>query len=198
MRCVLALAVLGAASIPVVVAPSGSGSPDESDPDGLLVLGVVSRYGGLMREHAVVADPRTGQRDIRQLEGGALCHGPVLAVGDRVLASGSRGHHPVVLSFRLDVRGRPRVVAAGDQFVRSGSPGRLWVARTESSWRKRSRPCARSSRAAGPCTACAAASRRGARYRGRSRAAWSSREGALSSGGIQAREGWFAACPTPG
>jgi hypothetical protein len=86
-----------------------------------------------MREHAVVADPRTGQKDIRQLEGGALCHGPVLAVGNRVLASGSRGHRPVVLSFRLDMRGRPRVFAAGDQVVPSGSPGRLWVARTESS-----------------------------------------------------------------
>jgi hypothetical protein len=84
-----------------------------------------------MREHAVVADPRTGRKDMGQLEGGALCHGPVL--GNRVLASGSRGHRPVVRSFRLDMRGRPRVFAAGDQVVPSASPGRLGVAQTESS-----------------------------------------------------------------
>ena len=111
-------------------APSSSEDSPSSQPDGVLVLGVVSRHGGLTTERAVVADARTGATRARRLDGGALCHGPVLAVGRRVIASGSRRGRPAVLSFPLNLTGRPQLVARAEQFVPSSAPGRLWVART--------------------------------------------------------------------
>jgi hypothetical protein len=132
MRIWLGLGVLvGICAITAFASAPDSGDSSPSHPDGVLVLGVVYRHGGVPTERVVVADPRTGLARARRLEGGALCHGPVLAVDDRVIASGSRGRRSVVLSFPLNVSERPGVLAAADQFVPSSSPGRLWVAENE-------------------------------------------------------------------
>jgi WD40-like Beta Propeller Repeat len=128
----LGLAVLvGASAFAGFAAPAGSGGSPPSNPDGVLVLGVVVRHGGVTTERAVVADPRTGRTRARRLEGGSLCAGPVLALGDRVIVSGSRGRRPVLLSLPLALTGPPDVLAAADQVVPSSARGRLWLGRTE-------------------------------------------------------------------
>ena len=130
MRGLFGLVVASTCACAGFAAPSSSEDSPSSQPDGVLVLGVVSRHGGLTTERAVVADARTGATRARRLEGGALCHGPVLAVGRRVIASGSRRGRPAVLSFPLNLTGRPQLVARAEQFVPPSAPGRLWVART--------------------------------------------------------------------
>jgi hypothetical protein len=118
--------------------PADPGDPGEREPDGLLVLGVAYRDrpdGAVMSERAMVADPRTGATRSRLLEGGALCHGPVLAIGDRVVVSAHRGRRSVAHSLPLDLTGPGRAIGAADQFMSSSSPGRLWVARVAQSRR---------------------------------------------------------------
>jgi hypothetical protein len=102
---------------------SGLNDPGMVEPDGVLVLGVLSP------ERAIVADPRTGETSERRLAGGTLCHGPVLAVGERVILSGSRGRRSVALSLPLTLTGRSRSLGRADTFTVSGSPGRLWLGR---------------------------------------------------------------------
>jgi hypothetical protein len=104
-------------------ARSGLNEPGMVEPDGVLVLGVLSP------ERAMVANPRTGESSERRLAGGTLCHGPVLAVGERVILSGSRGLRAVALSLPLTLSGRSRSLGRADTFTVSGSPGRLWLGR---------------------------------------------------------------------
>jgi hypothetical protein len=92
------------------------------EPDGLLVLGVLSP------ERAMVADPRTGTTSERRLAGGTLCHGPLLAVGDRVVFSGSRGRRPIARSLPLSLNGPGRSLGPADTFLASATAGRVWLA----------------------------------------------------------------------
>ncbi|HTE60568.1 MAG TPA: hypothetical protein VK631_09475 [Solirubrobacteraceae bacterium] len=94
------------------------------EPDGLLVLAVLSP------ERAVVADPRTGETRERRVPGGTFCHGPLLAVGDRVVLSGLRGSRPVARSLPLSLTGAGRPLGAADTvMVASAVPGRVWLGR---------------------------------------------------------------------
>jgi hypothetical protein len=93
------------------------------EPDGLLVLGVLSP------ERVMVADPRTGATRERRVPGGTLCHGPVLAVGDRVVFSGIRGRRAIARSLPLSLTGPGRSLGAADTFTGSRTPGRLWLGR---------------------------------------------------------------------
>jgi hypothetical protein len=97
--------------------------PSDEAPDGLLVLAVLDP------ERAVVANPRTGRKRERELPGGTLCHGPVLASRDRVILGGTRGGRPVTLSLPLTLRGRARSLGSADTFAASPRPGRLWLVR---------------------------------------------------------------------
>lgn len=132
----VAIALLGACAAGALASPAGPdnsgtvepappGSHDSSmvEPDGVLVLGVLSP------ELAMVADPRTGETSERRLAGGTLCHGPLLAVADHVILSGSRGRRAVALSLRLTLTGRPRSLGTADTFTVSRTPGRLWLGR---------------------------------------------------------------------
>jgi WD40-like Beta Propeller Repeat len=92
-----------------------------AEPDGLLVLAVLSP------ERAMVADPRTGATSERRLAGGTLCHGPVLAVGHRVVLAGSRARRSVALSLPLSLAGRGRSLGAAETITASRSPGRVWL-----------------------------------------------------------------------
>ena len=77
----------------------------------------------------MVADPRTGETRERRVPGGTLCHGPVLAVGDRVVLSGLRGSRLVARSLPLSLTGASRSLGAADTFVASATPGRVWLGR---------------------------------------------------------------------
>jgi hypothetical protein len=92
-------------------------------PDGLLVLAVNPP------ERALLADPITGRTKERELPGGTLCHGPLLAAGDRIVFVGSRGGHFVALSAPLGRPGRARSLGATDTITPSATPGRIWLGR---------------------------------------------------------------------
>jgi len=102
-------------------ADAGPAGPVAAEPDGVLVIAALSP------ERAVVADPRTGDTRSRRLPGGTLCHGPLMAVGDRVLWSGLRSGGAVARSLPLTLGGRPRSLSAADSFTRSAAPGRIWL-----------------------------------------------------------------------
>ena len=121
---VASLALWAAAGL-ALAAPAGPRSTGQhrDQPDGMLVLAVNPP------ERAVVADPRTGATSTRRLAGGTLCHGPLLAVGDRVILSGSRRGRPVALSLPLTLRGHARSLGPADTFTGSPTPGRLWLGR---------------------------------------------------------------------
>jgi hypothetical protein len=110
------------------VAPAAAQAPVADEPDGLLVLGVVDRENGHV-ERAVVADPRTGETRARRLPGGTLCHGPVMAVGDRVVYSGYRGRRAVAISLPMTLAGPPRSLGAADTITPSAAADRLWLGR---------------------------------------------------------------------
>jgi hypothetical protein len=96
------------------VAPAAAEGPaSDRGFDGRLVMGVIGRdaSGTVVREHAVVADPRTGEVRVRRLPGGTLCYSRVAAVGDRVVFAGQRGRRTVALSLPLTLNGRPRILA---------------------------------------------------------------------------------------
>jgi hypothetical protein len=128
-------------SLGVALVLSGSlagpaGSIDPIQPDGVLVLGVAghgTESRVVTREWAAVADPSSGTIRKRRLSGGALCHGPVLAVGEGVVFSGHRGRRAVAQALPLTLTGQPRVVGLADTFAPSFSHGRLWLGR----WRGR-------------------------------------------------------------
>jgi hypothetical protein len=120
----LAAAALGSPERGDVDGPAARARPVRGiEPDGLLVLAVLSP------ERAMVANPRTGETRERRVPGGTLCHGPVLAVGDRVVLSGSRGRRLVARSLPLDLTGAGRSLGAADTFVASETPGRVWLGR---------------------------------------------------------------------
>jgi hypothetical protein len=90
-------------------------------PDGVLVIAALSP------ERAIVADPLTGRTRERELPGGTLCHGPLLAVGDRFVYFDLHGRRLVARAAPIDRRGRSDEVGAADVAVRSATPGRLWL-----------------------------------------------------------------------
>jgi hypothetical protein len=115
----IALALSG-----VLAAPTAS--PDR--PDGTLVLAVAGHSPGsrvVSREWAGVADPRSGAIRKRLLPGGTLCHGPVLAVGGRVVYSGFDGRRAVARALPLSLRGPARSLGAAQTFAPSPSGDRL-------------------------------------------------------------------------
>ncbi len=123
-----ALFATAGAGLAMTLAPSGGLGDDaprvERDaPDGLLVLAVLSP------ERAMVADPRTGATTARELPGGTLCHGPLLAAGGRVVYVGSRNGRSVALSAPLGRPGRARSLGRADTMTASPAPGRLWLGR---------------------------------------------------------------------
>jgi hypothetical protein len=125
LAAVCSVGALGLASADdqTTLQPARSGLDDAGtvEPDGVLVLAVLSP------ERAMVADPRTGQTSQRRLAGGTLCHGPVLAVGEHVILSGSSGRRPVALSLPLTLRGRSRSLGRADTVTVSDIAGRLWL-----------------------------------------------------------------------
>jgi hypothetical protein len=99
-------------------------------PDGELVLGVAHsdrRDGAVTSEYVAAADPRTGETRARRLAGGALCHGPVLAVGGHAIFSGVRGRRAVARALPLTLTGAARAVGAADTFIPSSATGGLWL-----------------------------------------------------------------------
>jgi hypothetical protein len=114
------------------VAAAPAEAPLSEGPDGLLVLAVVGREdspAAVYGERAMVADPRTGETRARLLPGGTLCHGALLAVGERVVYSGYRAPHAVALSLPLTLAGPPRSLGEADTVTPSATPGRLWLGR---------------------------------------------------------------------
>jgi hypothetical protein len=111
-----------AATFPPAAGPAGDPVRD-AEPDGLLLLAVLSP------ERAMAADPRTGATSARELPGGTLCHGPLLAVGRRVVYVGSRKGRFVALSAPLGRPGRARSLGRADTMAASPTPGRLWLGR---------------------------------------------------------------------
>jgi hypothetical protein len=130
----IAVFALAACLAAVLAAPAGSGGEDPPEADGMLVLGVaVAKGRTVMREQAMVADPRTGATRARRLSGGTLCYGPVLAIGDRVVFPG-RGRRPVARALPLTLEGPARSLGRADTYTPSATPGRLWLGR----WRRAS------------------------------------------------------------
>ena len=93
----------------------------ESRPDGVLVIAALSP------ERVLVADPLTGGTRERELPGGTLCHGPLVALGDRVVYAGSRGGRAVALSAPLAHLEHVRSLGPAQLIVPSTNAGRLWV-----------------------------------------------------------------------
>lgn len=125
----------------LAIVPGAGGDRSPAAPDGRLVLAVIGSErsaSAVHGERAVVADPLTGELDSFVLPGGTLCHGPLLAVGDRVVYSGHRGSRAVAMSLPLTLTGKPRSLGRADTITPSARPGRVWLGR----WRhggKRSR-----------------------------------------------------------
>ena len=133
MRSIARVVVCGAAALALGLGATATGPREPSsraarpaparEPDGLLVLAVLSP------ERAMVGDPRTGRTVARQLPGGTLCHGPVLAFGDRVLIFGVRRSRVVPRSLALRGDGPARSLGQADTVIDSSAPGRLWLGR---------------------------------------------------------------------
>jgi hypothetical protein len=126
-----AVAALAATSLVLALAapagidegPRPLGTARERGPDGVLVIAALSP------ERMLVADPGTGRTRERELPGGTLCHGPLLAIGDRVVYLGSRGGRAVALSAPLGRLGRARSLGPAQLIVPSADTGRLWLGR---------------------------------------------------------------------
>jgi hypothetical protein len=124
----LALVLAGAAA---ALAP-GAGEGSAAATGERLVLGVVGNErsaSAVHGERAVVADPRTGALKGFALPGGTLCHGPLMAVGDRVIFSGYRGSKAFAMSLPLTLRGEPAPLGRADTITPSARPGRVWLGR---------------------------------------------------------------------
>jgi hypothetical protein len=99
-----------------------------------LVLAVVGNERSASAEHgerAVVADPATGQVRSRRLPGGTLCHGPLMAAGDRVVYTGYRGSKAALVSLPLTLAGAPSPLGGADTIIPSARPGHVWLGRWE-------------------------------------------------------------------
>jgi hypothetical protein len=136
------LVTTAAASIAAMLALGAGAVSDEapaSAPDGWLVLGVVAGRdgsGAVTRELAVVADARNGRQWSHPLQGGTLCHAPLLVGGDGVVFSGYQGGRAVALTLPLDLGRRPRSLGGADVLARIGSSGRLLIGRARFNGRR--------------------------------------------------------------
>ena len=130
MRRAAALAAVaslaGATLVAALPPPAGPADAPVRDPgpDGRLVLAVLGP------ERAMVADPRSGETTARELPGGTLCHGPLVAAGGRVAYIGSRHGRFTALSAPLGRPGRARSLGHTDVLMASSTPGLLWLGRT--------------------------------------------------------------------
>ena len=115
MAVALALPALG-------VLPSGpADGPAEQPPAGQIVF-----VSGSNR--ITVIDVATGQRTARTIGAVAGC-GPELVVdGGHVVFAGLTRRSMTVYSLPLSLEGRPRRLGAAHAFVRSATPGRVWLA----------------------------------------------------------------------
>ncbi len=93
--------------------------PAAEGPTGRIVLGLHPP------EEVMVMDVASGSRVRRRLPGGALCHGPLMATGDRVLWTSSRG---VLESRALTLRGPARRLGRAPMAL-AGGDNRLWLMR---------------------------------------------------------------------
>lgn len=93
----------------------------------LAVIGTERSGSAVHGERAVVADPRTGELNSFVLPGGTLCHGPLMAVGDRVVFSGYRGSKGFAMSLPLTLDGEPASLGRADTITPSVRPGRVWL-----------------------------------------------------------------------
>jgi hypothetical protein len=115
-----------------VAALSGGSAEAPAAPSERLVLAVVGNErssSAVHGERAVVADPRTGELNSFVLPGGTLCHGPLMAVGDRVVFSGYRGSKAFAMSLPLTLRGKPAPLGRADTITTSERHGRVWLGR---------------------------------------------------------------------
>ena len=114
-------------------APAGSGGEDPPTRRRVASAGGGERRGPLPRRDARAGSRRRsaqGALRARRLSGGTLCHGPVLAVGDRVVFSGYRGRRPVARApLPLRLEGPPGSLGDADTFAPSATAGRLWLGR---------------------------------------------------------------------
>ena len=103
-------AVAGATLVAALPPPAGPADAPLRDagPDGLLVLAVLGP------ERAMVADPRTGETTARELPGGTLCHGPLVAAGRRVAYIALRHGRFTALAAPLGRPGRARSLGRAD------------------------------------------------------------------------------------
>ena len=95
----------------------------------LAVVGNERSASAVHGERAVVADPRTGELNSFVLPGGTLCHGPLMAVGHRVVFSGYRGSRAFAMSLPLTLRGEPASLGRADTITPSARPGKVWLGR---------------------------------------------------------------------
>jgi hypothetical protein len=112
--------------------PAAPGGGMPAEPGERLVLAVVGNErsaSAVHGERAVVANPRTGALHARRLPGGTLCHGPLMAVGDRVIYSGYRESKAVAMSLPLTLSGAPSSLGRTDTITPSARPGRVWLGR---------------------------------------------------------------------
>ena len=125
----LALVVAGSA---LTLAPGAGGgaAADHGSAGERLVLAVVGTErssSAVHGERVVVADPGAGQVRSRRLPGGTLCHGPLVAAGDRVVYTGYRGSRPALMSLPLTLAGPPRPIGRADTMIPSARPGYVWL-----------------------------------------------------------------------
>jgi hypothetical protein len=126
------LGLLLAVATPAL-APGAASDGAEPVPRGerlvLAVLGNERSGSAVHGERALVADPATGQAWSRRLPGGTLCHGPLMAAGDRVLYTGYRGSRAALVSLPLTLTGAPTPLARADTVIPSARPGHVWLGR---------------------------------------------------------------------
>jgi len=117
----------------LALAPGAGGDGGTAAPDERLVLAVIGTErspSAVHGERAVVADPRTGELNAFVLPGGTLCHGRLMAVGERVIYSGHRGSKAMAMSLPLTLEGEPRSLGRADTITPSTRPGRVWLGRS--------------------------------------------------------------------
>jgi hypothetical protein len=134
---VLGLLLAGAALAPGpgAAVDGRSAAGDGADPAARgerLVLAVVGNErsaSAVHGERVLVADPGARQVHSRRLPGGTLCHGPLMAAGDRVIYTGYRGPKATLMSLPLTLTGAPSPLPSADTVVPSARPGHVWLGR---------------------------------------------------------------------
>jgi hypothetical protein len=95
----------------------------------LAVVGNEHSASAVHGERVVVAEPGAGQVRSRRLPGGTLCHGPLMAAGDRVIYTGYRGSRAAPMSLPLTLTGVPSLLGPADIIIPSSRPGHIWLGR---------------------------------------------------------------------